>query len=189
MDPEKFVYEVRVPKDRVAVIIGRKGEVKRNLQAHMHVTMTIDSQEGLVTLEGKDSLSLYTGREVIKAIARGFNPEVAQLLFRQDYVLEMIELSDYTNSKDSILRLKGRVIGADGKGRRHIEEYTDCFISVYGKTICVVGELQHAQVARRAIEKLVQGSMHSTVWKFLEKMKRKLKQDEMLGEGQRHAEL
>ncbi len=178
MDPERFVYQVKVPKERVAVIIGQKGAVKRALQQHAGIRLHVDSHEGLVTLEGEDSLALYQAQHVIKAIGRGFNPEIAQLLLRQDYVLEEIKLTDYANTKESILRLKGRVIGQGGKSRENIERLTNTFISVYGKTVCVVGELAWADIAKRAVEKLLQGSMHKTVWKFLEGQRRKLKAEE-----------
>jgi len=179
MDPEIFMYEVRVPKERVAVIIGQKGAVKKALQAHAGVKMEVDSDDGLVTLTGKDSIALYQACEVIKAIARGFNPDIAQILLRQDYVLESVKLTDFANTKDSMQRLKGRIIGMKGKSRENIERLTGCFVSVYGKTVCIVGEVAWANIAKRAIEKLLSGSMHSTVWKFLEGQRRKLKQEEM----------
>ncbi len=175
---ERYAYQVRVPKDRVAVIIGEKGAVKKALESHLKVRMEVDSQDGVVTLDGEDSLSLYTGRQVITAIARGFNPEIAQLLMRHDHVLEVIKLTDYTGSKDAMLRLKGRVIGANGKSRARMEEATECFISVYGKTVGIIGENEHAMIAKRAVEKLLQGSMHATVWKYLERAKRQLKAEE-----------
>jgi ribosomal RNA assembly protein len=174
-----YAYEVRVPKERVAVIIGHKGAVKRALQENAHVTMEVDSDEGVVSLAGEDSITLYAAREVIKAIGRGFNPDIAQLLLRQDYTLETIKLTDYGNSKDSMLRLKGRVIGANGKGRENLERLTDTFISVYGKTVSIVGELQKASLAKRAVEKLLAGAMHATVWKLLEKARRKLREEEI----------
>jgi ribosomal RNA assembly protein len=176
--PETYAYEIRVPKERVAVIIGHKGSVKRALQEHSSVAMEIDSDEGLVTLTSADSLALYAAREMISAIGRGFNPDVAQLLLRQDYVLETIRLTDFTESKDSMQRLKGRVIGMKGKGREQIEKLTDCFVSVYGKTVCIIGEVQKADIAKRAVEKLLAGAMHATVWRYLEKMRRKLKENE-----------
>lgn len=174
-----FTYEVRVPKERVAVIIGKEGEVKQMLQQHAGVTLHIDSDEGLVTLEGEDSIKVYAAQEVVKAIARGFNPDIAQLLLRQDYVLESVKLTDYANTKEAMLRLKGRVIGMNGKSRARIEQLTECFISVYGKTVCIIGAAEWATLAKRAIEKLLAGSMHATVWKYLEKMRRQLKQEEM----------
>lgn len=181
MDPETFMYEIRVPKERVAVIIGQKGSVKKALQEHAGIRMHIDSQEGLVTVEGEDSIALYQARQVIKAIGRGFNPEIAQLLLRQDYVFEQIKLTDYATTSSSINRLKGRVIGLKGKSRENIEHLTGCFISIYGKTICIVGELSWADIAKRAVEKLLDGSMHKTVWKFLENQRRKLRSEEMTG--------
>ena len=181
--PDKYMYEVKVPKERVAIIIGHKGAVKKALQENAGVTMHVDSEEGIVTLEGEDSISLYAAREVIKAIGRGFNPDVAQLLLRQDYVLESIDLSDYAGSKDSQARLKGRVIGANGKSRENIERLTECFISVYGKTVCIVGELSNANIAKRAVEKLCGGAMHSSIWRYLEKMRRQMKQGEMKETG------
>ncbi len=179
MDSERFVYEVRVPKERVAVIIGQKGGVKKALQEHAGIKLHIDSEEGLVTLDGNDSLALYQAQHVIKAIARGFNPEIAQLLLRPDYVLEQVKLTDYVHTKNSMARLKGRVIGHNGKSRETIEQLTGCFVSVYGKTVCIIGEVAWADVAKRAVEKLLGGAMHKTVWKFLESQRRKLKADEM----------
>lgn len=179
MDPEVFLYEVRVPKERVAVIIGQKGAVKKALQEHAGIKLHIDSDEGIVTLEGEESVPLYQAQQVIKAIARGFNPEIAQLLLRQDYVLKQLKLTEYAKSKDSMIRLKGRVIGHNGKSRETIERLTGCFISVYGKTVSIIGELSWADVAKRAVEKLLQGAMHKTVWKFLEGQRRKLRAQEL----------
>ncbi len=181
MEGEKreYAYEIRVPKDRVAVIIGQKGAVKKALQESAGVRMDVDSEEGLVTLQGEDSLSLYAAREVIRAIARGFNPEIAQLLLRQDYALEIIKLAEYATTKESQLRLKGRVIGMNGKSRETIERLTNCFLSVYGKTVSIIGELEKCAVAKRAVEKLLTGSMHKTVWKYLEAQRRKMRQQEL----------
>lgn len=178
--PERmYTYEIRVPKDRVGVIIGTKGEMKRALQEHAGIHLAIDSDEGLVTLTGEDSVKLFSAQESIKAIARGFNPDIAQLLLRQDYTLEQVKLADYAGTKEAMLRLKGRVIGVRGKSRRRIEELTECFISVYGKTVCIIGQAEYATVAKRAVERLLEGQMHATIWRFLEKMRRQLKQQEM----------
>lgn len=175
---EEFGYELKVPKDRVAVIIGTKGSVKKTLQDVAGVKMHIDSDEGEVTLEGDDSIKLYQARQVIKAIARGFNPDIAQLLLKQDYALETMKLTDYT-TPNGVQRLKGRVIGVKGKSRENLEKLTETFISVYGKTISIVGELQRVTIAKRAIEKLLTGQMHATVWKFLEKMRREMRRQEL----------
>jgi ribonuclease Y len=68
--------------------------------------------------------------------------------------------------------MKGRVIGRKGKSRSTIEEMTGCFISVYGKTVAIIGSISQVSIARRAVESLLMGSMHASVYKWLEKQKR-----------------
>lgn len=169
---EQYSYELKIPKDRVAVLIGKKGEIKKELEDISKANIEIDSKEGEVVLTGKDSIVLYSLKEVIRAISRGFNPEIAKLLFRQDYCLEIVNLNDFNEHKTHQLRLKGRVIGRKGKSRSTIEEMTGCYISVYGKTIAIIGSIIEVPVAKKAIESLLMGSMHTSVYKWLEKQKR-----------------
>ncbi|MFH1211613.1 MAG: KH domain-containing protein [Candidatus Woesearchaeota archaeon] len=169
---EEFLYEIKVPKDRIAVVIGSKGEIKKRFEEFVGCSINIDSQEGIVTLKGNDSLKLYCLQSIIKAIARGFNPEIAQLLLKQDYCLEVVSLNEYNAKKNHQLRLKGRVIGEKGKSRRAIEELTGSFVSVYGKTISIIGTVEEVLTAKKAIEFLLAGSRHATVYKWLEKQRR-----------------
>ncbi len=97
-----------------------------------------------------------------------------------DYSLEIIDLRDYIGkSLDAMIRVKGRVIGKDGKSRRIIEELTECHISVFGKTISIIGLPETASNARKAIESLLRGSTHANVYKFLEKKRRDMKRNSM----------
>ena len=174
-----YSYAVKIPKDRIAVLIGVNGRDKRELEDYSHATISVDSVEGDVTISGKDAVKLFALREVIKAIARGFNPDTARLLLKPDYMLEVISLRDYgLDNKNRLKRVKARVIGTKGKARRTIEELTGTFLSVYGKTISILGECTHVGNAKRAIELLVKGSMHATVYKWLEDQRRKLKAEE-----------
>jgi len=172
----KYSFELKIPKERVAVLIGKSGETKRGLEELTGVKLDIDSKEGDVRITGEDSLKIYALREVVKAIGRGFNPEIAQLLFKQDYTLEIIPLLDYVRNKDHFERIKGRVIGTEGKSRQTIESLTDTFISVYGKTISIVGDAEGVMAAKKAVESLLQGSPHSNVYRWLEKNRRTLKE-------------
>ncbi|MEM4265781.1 MAG: KH domain-containing protein [Candidatus Woesearchaeota archaeon] len=179
---EEFAYELKIPKERVAVLIGKKGEQKRQLE---HVTKTkikVDSEEGDVSITGKDALLLYSCREIIKAIGRGFNPEIAMQLLKQDYGIEFINLSDYASTPKELQRLRGRVIGEGGKSRRTIEDLTFTNISVYGKTIGIIGRLEGIPNARRAIEALLSGRKHGTVYKFLERKRKEMRLAETTGE-------
>ena len=176
--PQEFSYGLKVPKDRIAVIIGPKGKMKKELEEQTRTHIKVDSREGDVQLIGKDSLALFSLREVIKAIARGFNPEIAMLLLKQDYALEVVDITDYNRQKSHLQRLRGRVIGADGKARVTLERLTETFIVVYGKTISVIGTTERCLLARRAVETLLEGSTHASVYKWLEKHAKQLRKKE-----------
>ena len=171
----EYSYELKVPKNRVAVIIGKEGSVKKEIEEATSTKLNIDSKEGDVFVSGEDALGLYTAREIIKAVGRGFNPDIAKLLLKPDYIFEVIDVSEFAKSKEAMLRLKGRVIGKEGKSRRLIEELTECNISVFGKTISIIGVPESAANARRAVESLLRGSPHANVYKWLEKRRRELK--------------
>ncbi len=172
---QEFSYDLKVPKDRVAVLIGKGGEIKKHLEEDTHCKLEIDSQEGDVIITGKDSLGLFTAREIIRAIARGFNPEIANQLLKPEYMFDVIDLRDYAPTKSSQIRLKGRVIGEEGKARRVVEELTETHISVYGKTIGIIGEISNVGIAKHAIEKLLEGGMHAGVFRDLEKKRKDMK--------------
>lgn len=178
---DEFTYDLKIPKERVAVLIGKDGSVKKELEDQTKIKIDVDSKEGDVRLIGSDSVNLYLIKDIVKAIGRGFNPEVAMQLLKQDYVLELINMADYVKSPNQMLRLKGRVIGKAGKARETIQELTDTSISVYGKTIAIIGFCDNVAVSKKAVETLLSGSQHSAVYKWLEKHRRQSKFDEISG--------
>ncbi len=175
----EFNYELKIPKERIAVLIGKNGEVKKDLEEATGIFIDVDSKEGDVKIKGENSLNLFALKEVILAVSRGFNPDTAQLLLKQDYVLEIIPILDFIKNKNHLERLKGRVIGAKGKSRNTIERLTETYISVYGKTISIVGRAENVMSAKKAVESLLNGSPHSNVYRFLERNKVRLKRKEL----------
>lgn len=182
MDGMEFSYELKIPKERIAVLIGKSGEVKRQIESETRSKIHIDSQEGDVRITGEDSLGLFSAREIIKAIGRGFSPEIALLILKSDCAFELLNISDYVGkSQKTAVRLKARVIGTEGKTRKHIEDITETHLSVYGKTIGIIGEAEHVMLARRAVESILAGATHSSVYKWLEKKKKELERNRMVG--------
>ncbi|MBT4351886.1 RNA-processing protein [archaeon] len=166
----EFQYNIKIPKERIAVLIGKKGEVKKTLEGETGTKILVDSKEGDVIVQGEDALYLYSLKEIIRAIARGFNPEIAQLLLKQDYAFEIIELKNISRPSQ-MKRIKGRVIGKNGRTREILEEHTDTNISVYGKTIAIIGRIESVNISKKAIEMLLKGSQHATVYRWLERMR------------------
>lgn len=172
----EYSYELKVPRNRVAVIIGKEGSIKKDIEESTNTKLKIDSKEGDIFVSGEDALGLYTAREIIKAIGRGFNPDIAKFLLKPDYIFEVVDLREYVGkSKEALLRLKGRVIGKEGKSRKIIEELTECNISVFGKTISIIGLPDAVSSARQAVESLLRGSTHANVYKWLERRRREMK--------------
>lgn len=166
--------ELKIPKARIGVLIGKDGEVKESIEKRMNVKIEIDSDEGDVFIEG-EALNVFETLNVIKAIGRGFNPRIAELLYSEDNSLELIEIQDFVNkSKKDMTRIKGRVIGQEGRSRKYIEDFTSTHISVYGKTIAIIGEIERVAMAKHALEMLLEGAPHANVYKWLENKKRQL---------------
>lgn len=167
-----YTFELKIPKDRVAVLIGKKGATKKEIEHSTHCRLEIDSNEGDVTITGEDTLGMFIARNVVKAIGRGFNPDIARLLLKPEYTIEVLTVSDYTGKQPKkIKRFKGRVIGEEGKSRKTIETLTETYINVYGKTISIIGITENVTIARRAVESLLAGSPHASVYKWLEKIR------------------
>ncbi len=172
-----YSYDIKIPKERVAVLIGVKGEIKKRIQKETDTSIAVDSKEGLVTVSGEDAIQLMVAREIVKAIARGFNPEIAMTLLKPDNAFELIDLKLVTTTRNDLERIKGRIIGMKGKSRKTMEDLTECYVSVYGKTVAVIGEITMVQICKRAVSMLIQGSPHSHVFSWLEGQRRKFKQE------------
>ena len=170
---------IKIPKERVAVLIGKNGEIKEKIEEH-GVKLEIDSATGDIKIIGEDSLKEYDAENVIRAIGRGFSPDKAMLLFKEDYYFELLDMRDWVGKKpEQVKRIAGRVIGKNGKTRRIIEELTGAYISVYGHTVGIIGKIDELQIARQAVEMLLEGANHNTVYRFLEKERRMKKLREL----------
>src|SRR3989338_3703862 len=162
------IQELKITLDRVGVLVGEKGKIKKNIQRFFDVKLMINSELGEVEICGEDGYNVYRCLSVVKAIARGFNPEDAFLLRKDDYNLEVINISDFCKSKNDLFRIRARVIGKEGKFRKKVEELTNCKMIVYGKTVGLIGEIEYLVIAKRAVENLLRGSPHANVIRFLE---------------------
>lgn len=173
---ESFEEELLVPKERVAILIGPNGQTKKQIEKTGDIKLQINVKEGLVKISSKTALELWLGKQVVEAIARGFNPEIAQKIFKEENSFELINLQDYVGkSKKGLERLKGRLIGTKGRTKKVIQRYTDVDISIYGKTVGIIGPVESVHIARQAIEMLLSGAKHGTAYRFLEQQMEKLK--------------
>jgi ribosomal RNA assembly protein len=173
---------IKIPIDRIAVIIGKDGEVKKKIETLTQTSIEIDSTDGIVHImnspEADNPLSVWKARDIIQAIGRGFSPEKALRLADEDVYLEVIDLETFFGrNENAIKRIKGRIIGEAGKTRQLIEELTGTVVSVYGNTVSLISEIESMKAAKKAVMMLIDGLSHSTVYQFLYKKRRELKQE------------
>ncbi|WEU40774.1 MAG: KH domain-containing protein [Candidatus Odinarchaeum yellowstonii] len=176
---KNIIEAIRIPKERVGVVIGKGGETKAIIEQATHTKLTVDSENNTVMIEASedaDPLSVWKAKQILTAIARGFSPKNALKLVDDDVFLDVIDLKSIFPSEKSQIRIKGRIIGEKGKTRKIIEELSETKISVYGDTVAIIGEEEEVKIAKKAVEMFIKGLSHATVYKYLSKMKQELKQ-------------
>ncbi|MEM4577112.1 MAG: KH domain-containing protein [Candidatus Nezhaarchaeales archaeon] len=171
---------VQIPIERIGALLGRGGSTKREIEETYGVKLEVESSTGRVgigLLETSDPANILTVKNIVQAIGHGINPEKALKIFsEEDAALHVIDLKQILgDSRNNLVRVKGRLIGEKGKARRLIEELTSTAISISDHTVAIAGKLENVEIARRAIEMLISGSPHSVVWKYLFSMRRRLK--------------
>ncbi|MBI4393224.1 MAG: RNA-processing protein [Euryarchaeota archaeon] len=170
---------VRIPVRRIGVLIGKNGEVKAELEARAGVVLGIDSESGDVTVEDSkayDPVVALKVRDIVKAIGRGFSPEHAFRLFQDETYFDVMDVTDYVGKSDKhIKRVRSRLIGTGGKTRHIIEELSGANVSIMGNSVALLGDIMEVRVAREAVEMLMEGAPHSTVYKFLERKRKELR--------------
>jgi len=176
---------VKIPKDRIGALIGPDGCVKERIEKQLRIEIGVDRETGDVTLtlspNAEDPSVLFRAKELVTAIGRGFAPERAFRLLQDDEaLLEVIDLREiFGRSLSELERLKGRIIGQEGKTRRIIEELTDAEVSVYGHTVSIIADAEEMDIAREAVKMLLQGRQHNSVYRFLHKKRRELKKKKL----------
>ncbi len=175
---------VRIPKERVGILIGPEGKVKQYIEEKLQVKIDVDS-DGSVTIvlseKATDPSLLLKAKDVVTAIGRGFAPEVTFRLIRnEDEIFDLIDLRViFGRSESDIKRIKGRIIGAEGKTRKLIEELTEADVVVYGHTVGLIGSFEQVDTAHNAVQMIIEGCQHHTVYNYLQKKRTELKKQKL----------
>jgi ribosomal RNA assembly protein len=182
---EEHNLHIKIPEERIGVLIGPDGSMKSLIEEKSKTSLEIDSETGTVTIaSSEDPLQGMRTMDFVRAIGRGFSPERAMPIFDDEMLmLDVMDLSKMVGTKSDMARLKGRIIGKDGKTREIMERLSGSKISVYGKTIAILGYPEQIRVARAAIEMLLDGAPHGNVYSFLEKKHQELAKQELRDAG------
>ena len=180
-DGLKGKLRITVSPDRIGVLIGSKGNVKKMVEEDLNVKINVDSTTGVVEIEpkpGADITRVLKARDFVRAIAYGFSPKRALRLLDEMQTLEVIDLKEFYRRREDLVRVKGRIIGESGKARRMIEEMAGAGISIYDHYVAIIGDFEQARIAREAVLMLINGRQHRTVYNFLKAKNAELKRRE-----------
>jgi ribosomal RNA assembly protein len=166
------VLHARIPEDRMGVLIGPGGETKRAIEKQTGAKVEIDPEEGEIRVSAPDEAdpgNVLKARDIVVAIGRGFSPERAFRLLRDDSYLGLVDIKGVSGKrgKKSIWRIRSRLIGEHGRARERLEELSGCWVSIYGNTVALIGKEPQLVRATKAVELLLHGSEHNTVFHML----------------------
>jgi len=169
---------VKVPQDRIGVLIGEGGETMREIEDRAEVRLDIDSESGSVSIDDVgDPVSGMIAPDIVRAIGRGFTPESAlSLLDGELRTFELVDLESHTRNKNDLKRQKGRLIGENGRTRELMEELTGAEVVIKGTTLGVIGQPEEVEAVRRAVGMILDGAPHGAVYSFLERKHNELTQ-------------
>ena len=179
-EPSYSIEVVKIPVERIKVFLETGGKIKKLLESKCSVHLHIKPGEDDIEISGNPTNIFFAG-DVIRAIGRGFTPEIALRLLNQDYNLIILPLREVASSPKNITRLKGRVIGENGKIKLEIESATDSFLCIYGNTIGIVAKIDTMTHAREAVMMLLEGAPHVTVINYLSRIRREIYEARLRG--------
>ncbi|PUA33268.1 MAG: RNA-processing protein [Zestosphaera tikiterensis] len=171
---------LKVRPERLGVLIGEGGKTLKQLELRTRTRITVDSVNCSLVIEPATpevtADMLLKASDFVKAIDAGFSPDKAERVLEEDQILVIIDLKEIVgNSPNHLQRVKGRIIGEEGRVKTNIEQATDTYISIYDDIVAIIGDYDNAYLAREAIEMIIMGREHSTVYKYLDKRVRELK--------------
>ncbi len=151
-------------KKLIADKIGRVVKNKSQVENELGVKIAVKGRE--VSIEGTPEDEYYAER-IVEALNLGFPAEIAILIKEEDYVFEILNIKSYTKRKD-FERIRGRIIGTDGKTLKVLESLTKCFFEVKDNNVGIIGHADNIKNDQEGIISLIRGAKQSKVYSYLE---------------------
>ena len=172
---------VTIPQDRIGVLIGEGGETMREIESQAEVRLDIDSDDGSVRIDQTgDPVRGLKAPEIVKAIGRGFAPDVALSLLEDEMMMfDVVDIDAVARNQNDLQRHKGRLIGENGRTRELMEELTGADVVIYGTTLGIIGNPKQVDAVRSAAEMILDGAPHGAVYSFLERKRNEMKRQGM----------
>lgn len=142
---------------------------KKRLEKKLNIKITNRGKEVKIQGSPQDE---YIAEKVIDALNLGFEYSVAIQIKEEDFVLEILNIKDYTK-RHNLSSIRARIIGTKRKTLSTLSQLTDCEFELKDNQVAIIGPAESIENAQTAIISIIQGAKQSNAYKFLEKNKPK----------------
>jgi ribosomal RNA assembly protein len=150
------------------IIVDKLPRITKNrkrLEKILNVEITNRGKE--VYIEGQAE-NEFIAEKVINALNFGFPYADAIEIKTEELLFETLNIKDFTTKKD-LERVRGRVIGSNGKTIKTISELSNCYLELKDNEIGIIGEPEFIKNAQEALISLIKGTKTGNVYAYLEK--------------------
>jgi ribosomal RNA assembly protein len=138
---------------------------KENLEKELNVNIEINGKEVSVSGKPEDE---YITEKIVEALDFGFPFSDALEIKKEDILFEILNIKECTPQKN-FERVRGRIIGKEGKALKTICNLSDCHIELSGNKLGIIGNCENIRNVEEACKLLIKGSKHANVYAYLEK--------------------
>ena len=150
------------------IIVEKPGKIiknKKELEKNLGVKLSITGKE--VSINGTPEEEYYA-EKMVDALSLGFPIELVLLIKEEDYAFEILNIKDFTKRKD-FERIRGRIIGTNGKALKVLNELTKCNFVVQNNQVGIIGDSEYIKNGEDAVISIIRGARHANVYGYLEK--------------------
>lgn len=154
---------IKIISEKLPRILKNKKRLEKTLG------IKINNRGKEVTISGSPE-NEFIAEKVIDALNFGFSYPHAISIKEENFVFEILNIKDYTNQKN-LERVRGRVIGKEGKAIKNLSELTESHIERNGNKFGIIANSENIKQITESIIHLIGGAKHGNVYKGLEKNK------------------
>jgi ribosomal RNA assembly protein len=155
---------IKIPEKEVSKISDCIPELEKKSNTK------IEKKGNVFYIEGEEA-GEWNCEQVLNALCNGFPTKNAFKLFSDDYFTDEIDLESAMWRKEKALeRIKGRIIGEEGKAKQTIEELTGAKMVVGDKKVFFIGRFDEVKNAKEAVLRLMEGAKHAQVYNYLKRL-------------------
>ncbi|AEB95541.1 MAG: KH domain-containing protein [Metallosphaera sp.] len=163
---------VSVPDEKLELVKSLLSDLSRS--GGIEILYDERSKNFIVDPKNQNPYQALKTVSVINALGLGVPVSDAFKLIGEEYILDVIDLKQLSHDKAVMSRIKGRIIGEGGKTKRIIQEYTGVTIVVSDHHVALIGTYEQIPIAKKALELILKGKEHSTVYRYLDKAEEEL---------------